>query len=346
MQNDFFSQFPWPSAVSYQEPIDKAKEKSQISRVAFGILIILLLPTLLLYGSAIISAILALFFPILDNWTDSLLWTNVFNYFFLYGISLPLFYLVIRKVPIESKEEKKISFAQFLLYFVLAIGIMLIGSYIGNAVMRIPELLFQEQNPLQDFTSEVPVWFSALLMGIVAPFGEELIFRKWTIDRLRRYGTFTSTLVSAFFFGVFHQNFYQFFYAFLVGLLLGYLYNKTGKYLYCVFLHMGINLIGGVLPTVLRYFAKIPDDPTVAWEPQTFLQMQSYFGLIFISLFQYACAFACVVLLLIFWRKWIVLQKGTCQIPKEDWTAVVLGNRGMITVLIVSVLLFSLSLMS
>jgi membrane protease YdiL (CAAX protease family) len=346
MQQDFFSQFPWPSAASYQAKIDKAKEKAQISRVSLGFLIVLLLPTLLLDGAAIVSMILARFFPIMDNWTASLFWTNVLNYFFLYAISLPLFYLVIRKVPIEAPDAQKIRFSQWLLYFVIAMGFMIIGSVIGNAFMVLPRLLFENENPLQGFTSEVPIWFSALLMGVAAPFGEELIFRKWTIDRLSRYGTLTSILISAFFFGVFHQNFYQFFYAFLVGLLLGYLYNKTGKYLYCAFLHMGINLVFGVLPTVLRYFAKIPADPNAQWIPETFLQTQSYFALLFLVFLQYASAIACVTLLLIFWKRWIVLKKGTCQIPKQDWVSVVLGNGGMIAALVVAFLLLSHSILS
>ncbi len=344
MEQDFFSQFPWPNAAYDIPYVDKPKEKRHISRLSLGFLILLLLPTVLLNGAAIISILLGKIFPVMDNWLSSLTWTNFINYLILYAIALPLFYLVVKALPTETPTQNHLRFSQGLLYFVLAMGLMVIGSVIGNVVMAIPEAIFQKENPLGTFTGEVPLWFSALLMGVVAPFGEELIFRKLMIDRLHRYGTVTACVVSAAFFGFFHQNLYQFFYAFLVGLLLGYLYQRTGKYLYCAFLHMAINLAGGVLPTVLQALLNMPADAPADWMPETFVQMQSMLALFVLSALQYACAIACVVLFILFWKKWIILRRGTCQLQKQDWAGVVLGNTGMVLVLCATVILFFLSI--
>ena len=56
---------------------------------------------------------------------------------------------------------------------------------------------------------------------------------------------------SALMFGLFHMNLYQFFYAFLLGLVFGYVYLRTRRLRYTVFMHMSINAIGGVTITAL-----------------------------------------------------------------------------------------------
>ncbi len=343
MTNEFFSQFPWNIPGYAQEPFCIKEERGRISRVSFAFLIWILLPTVLLNAFVIVAMIAGKFFPPLAAWSESLLGINVVNYIVLYGISVPLSYLLLRRVPTEKPNKKHLSFGAWLLYLVLAVGLMVIGSLIGSAVMALPEMIFQISDPLNQFTDAVPLWFSTLLMIGVAPFAEELLFRKLLIDRLHRYGMVTSILISALFFALFHQNIYQLFYAFLLGALLGYLYEKYGNYLYCVAIHFAVNLLGGVLPILLQSIVLNPD-ATVNVE--SYLDLQAMLLLSFLGIFQYLCMIACVVLFIIFWRKWIKLHKGSCQIPKGKWFSCVVGNPGMICALIVAFGLLAMSLLS
>ena len=67
------------------------------------------------------------------------------------------------------------------------------------------------------------------------------------IDRLRPHGEMACLIVSALFFGLFHQNIEQFFYAFGMGLVLAHLYYHSGKYHLAVIIHAIFN-ITGIIP--------------------------------------------------------------------------------------------------
>ena len=141
------------------------------------------------------------------------------------------------------------------LALLIALGLMFFGNLIGNALMMTVSALrgVEMVNPVQEAILEAhPLW-TAVATVIVAPIGEEFIFRRLIIDRTRRYGELHAVLLSAVMFGAFHQNFYQFFYAALVGLVFGYVYVKTGRLRYTIALHAAINCLGGVIaPALLR----------------------------------------------------------------------------------------------
>ena len=80
-----------------------------------------------------------------------------------------------------------------------------------------------------------------LVAMIGAPVFEELIFRKFLIDRLLPFGEKAAVIFTALLFGMAHMNAGQFFLAFLLGLLLALVYIRTGNILYTMALHFMIN---------------------------------------------------------------------------------------------------------
>ena len=100
-----------------------------------------------------------------------------------------------------------------------------------------------------------------LVVGIGAPVFEELIFRKVLIDRTVKYGEYVSIVLSGIMFGLLHGNFSQFFFAALIGMLFAYIYIRTGRIRYTIFLHMAINLSSAlVLQTLLQKMLNAKDD--------------------------------------------------------------------------------------
>lgn len=81
-----------------------------------------------------------------------------------------------------------------------------------------------------------------LYASIVAPIGEELIFRGYILRSLQPYGKRFAIFGSALLFGLFHGNLLQAPYAFLVGLVLGYV---TVEYsvLWAIAIHVFNNLV-------------------------------------------------------------------------------------------------------
>ncbi len=168
-------------------------------------------------------------------------------------IGFPLIYVLTKKIPARKIARQEFGFFRFVPYIFMTAGLMVIGMIVGTIVNNLLTLPFGGSNnaaiaELLLGSSPVP---RILVVGILAPIFEELIFRKLLIDRLSRYGSFIAIIVSGLFFGLFHGNFSQFFFASLIGFLFAFLYLKTGKIHLTIILHMIVNLFTSVVTTTL-----------------------------------------------------------------------------------------------
>ena len=86
-------------------------------------------------------------------------------------------------------------------------------------------------------------WFLILLLGVLAPVGEEISFRLLFYLRLRDYGSLLpSLLISSLVFGVYHGNPTQAIYAGLLGFFFALVLELSGSPLASILLHMGANI--------------------------------------------------------------------------------------------------------
>ena len=141
-----------------------------------------------------------------------------------------------KRLPARAPEVRRLSAADFLLCVMVAYGLWMLGVLAGN----FPSFLA----PLESLETRLG-WYSAplwLVTVIVAPIFEELIFRKFVLDRVGHLGEGIAVLSSALIFGLAHQNAGQFFLAFFLGLLFAKIYLRTGRILYTMLLHFLINL--------------------------------------------------------------------------------------------------------
>lgn len=189
-----------------------------------------------------------------DNWYYNTSWGQWISSFVpMYGFALPVVVLIMRKIPSQKPIENKLSFGKMFVYFAISYFIMSAGNIIGTVLA----LIFsggKAQNPVTEIAmDENPL--KMVVVVILAPLFEELIFRKLMLDRIGKYGEKTAVLLTALAFGLLHQNLFQFFYAFGIGLIFGYIYIRTGKIRYSVILHTIINFMGGVIaPFILTLF--------------------------------------------------------------------------------------------
>ena len=158
-------------------------------------------------------------------------------------------YLVIKKVPKEAPSVNKLSIGKFIKYVFISAALVFIGTIIGTYF----HLLFSGSPALDGMANLMSgnIFVRALVIGIIAPIVEELIFRKILVDRTRKYGEFTAILLSGLMFGLFHGNFSQFFFATLLGFFWAYIYLRTGKVIYTIILHMLMNLTSSVITATL-----------------------------------------------------------------------------------------------
>lgn len=99
---------------------------------------------------------------------------------------------------------------------------------------------FQEVSELQ---GDIPVWLGILSYGILAPLGEETVFRGIVYGRLRRISNVPiAVVISGLAFGLFHGNLVQAVYATVLGIVLALVYELYDSILASMLFHGIANL--------------------------------------------------------------------------------------------------------
>lgn len=183
-----------------------------------------------------------------DLLTDTTTFT-ILSAICIYILPFPIIVFLMRKIDSQNTEKHNINTPTFMVYVAITFTLMWVGNIIGLAATTgIGALIHSDiSNPVQNLINSSDIWLNLILVSILGPIFEEIIFRKFLVDRSIKYGARVSIILSAVIFAFFHGNLNQFFYAFLIGGFLSYVYIKTGKIVYCIILHIIINLMGSVI---------------------------------------------------------------------------------------------------
>ncbi|MBQ3740246.1 MAG: CPBP family intramembrane metalloprotease [Bacteroidales bacterium] len=117
--------------------------------------------------------------------------------------------------------------------------------------------------PIPDFMNNLDIdagWLSFLLMVVIAPVVEEILYRSVVLDCLLfHYSPVVSIIISSVIFGLAHLNPWQFIAAFILGLLSGYLYYKYKNLTINVVLHASVNLVGYLIMLFFSEYSRYTD---------------------------------------------------------------------------------------
>ncbi len=219
--------------------------KKTVSRIGIAFVIFLVVGSIL----QIISGIL------FRSYIEDPIWMWVIQFTPLYAIAFPLSFLYLRKLPSTKIQKQNLSPLQFIKVIFISYAFMYAGNMIGSLITLFFSTILNSSGDaaiVQLATSEsIPM--KILVMVICAPVFEELLCRKYVIDKTIQYGERNSILLSGLLFGLFHGNFTQFFYAYLLGIVFAYVYVRTGKLRYSIILHMMINFMGSIIaPEIIK----------------------------------------------------------------------------------------------
>ena len=188
----------------------------------------------------------------------------------IYMIGFPLALILTNKIPKMKIRDKRLGVGMFFFYLLCTAGLTLMGIVIGTPIHLALTMPFtnNETNSTEvvELMLSTSIWERVLVIGILAPVFEELIFRKLIIDRMIKYGQWISILISGLTFGLFHGNFQQGAFASLVGMLFASVYIRTGRIRYTIMLHMAVNLTTSIvtaslLSKIMPYYANGTPDP-------------------------------------------------------------------------------------
>lgn len=239
------------------------------------------------------------------------------------GVGLPVFHVLMKRIPdSEIGEQKKLSFGQFIGFFIICIAGTYISNMVGSFINVLIELIkgLEVLNPLETFFDSNMI-LAMVYAVICAPILEELIFRKILLDKLRRFGDLPAILLTGFAFGIFHFNLSQFFYATVLGVFFAYITIRTNRLRYAIILHMMVNSIGaGVAPLVSKG--------------------ENMVGLGLITVWLFASMIVGSILFIINVKKIKLVKLATPLVRKRDYIL----NPGALLFLVIGIIVIALSL--
>ena len=208
------------------------------------------------FGMRIAVALMLLFCYdfFVDNYYTVYLLMNAFNVCVVGTVVLSV---ALRKVPKVKIEKHRLKFGHLLLLIMMMYGLSQVGSLMGMPIHLILSAIGtvgKEQESIGEFQTLL-MGSSQIVMiitvGILPAIFEELLFRKFLIDRTIRHGEFISCAMSGIMFGLWHGNFQQFFFAFFIGVLFAFVYIRTGTIIYTMIMHCSMNLVTTTVTTQL-----------------------------------------------------------------------------------------------
>lgn len=141
------------------------------------------------------------------------------------------------------RREKKMHPAVFGCMLLLCMGAQMVNSlWIGTLEMVMNSFGRSVMDILENVAGDSDTFSMFLYASILAPIGEEIVFRGYVLRSLQPFGKRFAIFGSALLFGLFHGNLLQAPYAILAGLVLGYV---TVEYSigWAVLLHVFNNLV-------------------------------------------------------------------------------------------------------
>ena len=149
------------------------------------------------------------------------------------------------KIPISNLfQTKDFTIWHALSYITIALMIQTATGWIAVGIEDLLEGVgISSYSPDLSNSTDIKVVMMDFVYGvIVAPITEELLVRGFVLKNLSRVGQRFGIIMSAFFFGVWHENIAQFVLAFAAGCFFGYITVKHNSLIPSIIAHMAVNL--------------------------------------------------------------------------------------------------------
>lgn len=286
---------------------------------------------LIIIGVQVAVSMLVLAFApsLLDNPNLSLLVSMLPTY----AIAFPLTSLLIRQVPGVQMKKHNMKPTQLLGAFAISYALMYLSNLAGQFFTNIIGIIKGSpvDDAIADLVSELNPLTAFFVMVLLAPALEEWIFRKLLVDRTIRYGEGTAIFLSGLMFGLFHGNLNQFVYTFLVGAFWAFIYVKTGRLRYTIYLHMALNFMGSIGSLFFLDAISTLEGGSSAMNGFHFLlgMLLPLAIVIPYLIVVFGLVISGIVLLVTNWKRFRLIQ-AELFIPKEKRFSVIFLNAGMI----------------
>ncbi len=262
----------------------------------------------------------------------------IINFGLRFAIIYPIMYLAVRSLPKHQIEKKRLGIGGFIACYCISVAIMYISNLTGLVLNGLIGRLtgIGSVNPIFDVVGTMSPVMQIVVVAILAPIFEELLFRKFLIDRTVKYGEVSAMLLSGIMFGMSHGNLAQFVYATALGMFFAFIYIRTGKIGYTIAIHMMINGLSTYLSAFAlkgdlftRVTTALSNGDVDVYMKLVEENLYSFSAVVFVGLWLLVAAIAGFILMIVH-RKKFVFEHREGEIPKGERFDTVMGNPGMI----------------
>lgn len=169
-------------------------------------------------------------------------------------ISIPIFIRLMKndyEYPVNRRHKERTfdmgrytrSFDKQMLPLLLFIGVFATLG-LSRLILMIPlDGILGNYSNVKETYEAGNVWIQLIMLGIVTPVAEELLFRGLVYKRLQIYYDVTvAGYISSIIFGIVHFNLVQGIYAFIMGILFAYVYEKFNNIYASIIIHISANI--------------------------------------------------------------------------------------------------------
>ena len=141
-------------------------------------------------------------------------------------------------------------------YFYLAVHLLSLSLLVAVALFILNNIKYFDEIT-GNYRTKLSVLYSTfseeIKTVIIAPISEEVLFREWIYNFLKKRTKFYN-IIQAFLFGLFHFLLVQSIYAFISGIFLGNIKRKTDSLETVIFCHSFYNLLGSLYVKIIYYY--------------------------------------------------------------------------------------------
>lgn len=192
----------------------------------------------------------------LDNTGYLLLYGSVYTV--MMGAPMLLAALIFREKAVPFRPHGPVPLWRGLLWLLCGLGLCLVANFIANFIMSLLVEIGVPMPEMPDLLIDSPlslvlnIVVFAVLPGVL----EEMFFRGYVLQMLRRYNDTAALFVSALLFGLMHGNVLQIPFAFMVGLVLGLIVLRTDN----IWLAIGLHFLNNAMSMGLQYIGLNVDE--------------------------------------------------------------------------------------
>ena len=174
-------------------------------------------------------------------------------YSFVYTVALgaPMFLasLIFRIHPNPFGAHKRVSVGTAVFSIPIGMSLCVAANFAANSIVNFLYVfgIAPPEQPQMLEPTPVSLILNLFVVAVLPAILEEMVYRGFLLQALRRYGDGMAILVSAVLFGLMHGNILQIPFAFLIGLVMGFLVVQTGNIWMAVALHFTNNAIAVLL---------------------------------------------------------------------------------------------------